>query len=354
MGEPIVAHRNVTTIDRRNWCRGGAALLATSLIAPQRALSRATAPEPAQIAITLDLEMSRNFPTWESTEWDYQKGNLDDAAKRYSVACCRRVAERGGRIHTFVVGQVFEQSNVDWLRDIAAAGHPIGNHTYDHVYLLAQQRDEIQFRFRRAPWLLGERPISEILRDNIRLCSMAIRDRVDVAPRGFRTPGGFANGLHGRQDIQAMLLDLGFRWVSCTYPAHAGIESLYGTFQRPSQDAYDNIVAAQSVAQPFFYPSGLLDIPMSPISDIGAFRSGRWKLEYFLDAIRIAIEWAIEHGGVYDFLAHPSCLGVVDPHFRAIDLICDLVEQSNGRAKLVTLDEIAEQAFAHRDGCASK
>ena len=32
------------------------------------------------IAITMDLEMARNFPHWEDTHWDYEKGNLDEAA----------------------------------------------------------------------------------------------------------------------------------------------------------------------------------------------------------------------------------------------------------------------------------
>ena len=36
----------------------------------------------ALIAITLDLEMSRNFPRWEDTHWDYEKGNLNDETKR--------------------------------------------------------------------------------------------------------------------------------------------------------------------------------------------------------------------------------------------------------------------------------
>lgn len=80
---------------------------------------------------------------------------------------------------------------------------------------------------------------------------------------------------------------------------------------------------------------------MSPISDIGAFRTGRWKLEWFLEAVRRAVTWTIEHGAVFDFLAHPSCLGVVDPEFRTIDLICELVTQSGGRAKLSDLDELA-------------
>ena len=42
------------------------------------------------------------------------------------------------------------------------------------------------------------------------------------------------------------------------------------------------------MAQPFVYPDGLVEVPMSPISDIGAFRNGRWRLEWFLKAIESA------------------------------------------------------------------
>ena len=52
--------------------------------------------DKALVAITLDLEMSRNFPAWETTHWDYEKGNLDSATKEYTVEACRRVKERGG------------------------------------------------------------------------------------------------------------------------------------------------------------------------------------------------------------------------------------------------------------------
>ena len=68
------------------------------------------------IAITLDLEMSRNFPTWDQTHWDYEKGNLDAATKRYAVEAARRVKARGGVIHFFAVGQTMEQEDVGWLQ----------------------------------------------------------------------------------------------------------------------------------------------------------------------------------------------------------------------------------------------
>jgi len=85
-------------------------------------------------------------------------------------------------------------------------------------------------------------------------------------------------------------------------------------------------------------------VPMSPISDIGAFRTGRWRLEWFLRAIRRCVAWTIENRAVFDFLAHPSCLYVVDPEFRAIDLICDLVRKAGPRAALVDLGTIAKRA----------
>jgi peptidoglycan/xylan/chitin deacetylase (PgdA/CDA1 family) len=297
----------------------------------------------SQIAITFDLEMSRNFPNWEDTHWDYEKGNMNQAAKDYTERACQRVKDRGGVLHTFVVGQVFEQGSVDWLKQIAGGGHPIGNHTYDHIHLLAKKTENLQHRFRSAPWLLRGRRVKEVIRDNILLTNTALEKRVGVKANGFRTPGGFPDGLDGREDLQQLLQALGFDWISSRYPVHAGIRDLHGTEQAPSQEAYDNIVKAQRKAQPYVYPTGLIEVPMSPISDIGAFRNGRWQLAHFLRAIRLAMDWVIENGAVFDFLSHPSCLGVVDPNFQAIDLICDLVEQSQGKAELVSLDSIAQR-----------
>lgn len=316
----------------------GATIGRVGAAAPQRV----TGFDRAAVAITLDLEMARNFPRWEDAHWDYEKGNLTDEVKAWALAACRRVAERGGRIHTFVVGRVLEQEDVGWLGEIAAAGHAIGNHTYDHVNLLAAAPAEIQYRFRRAPWLLGDRSVPEILRENIRLTNLALEERLGIRASGFRTPGGFSTGLEGREDLQRMLLDLGFGWVSSRYPAHA-IEDVHGTGRGPSAAVLESIVTAQADAQPHAYPTGLVELPMSPISDVGAFRNGRWSLDDFLRAVRLALEWAIERRACFDLLAHPSVLGTVDPGFRTLDLVCDLVDRSGGAAELVTLDALAEK-----------
>lgn len=305
------------------------------------ALAQPSSPpsrDKALIAITLDLEMARNFPRWEDSHWDYEKGNLNEEAKRYSLEAARRVKAHGGVIHFFAVGQVFEQENVDWLMQLNAEGHPIGNHTYDHVYVLATKPEDIQYRFKRAPWLIEGKTPAQVIRENVQFCTDAMRTRLGFSPSGFRTPGGFADGLHGRPDVQQMLLDCGFKWVSCKYPAH-----LYGNpGEAATREVLDNIVKAQTASQPFVYPTGLIDIPMSPISDIGAFRNARWKLDDFLRAIRLGVEWAIEHRAVFDFLAHPSVLYPSDPEFKTVELICELVKKAGDRAAIVDLDAIAK------------
>ncbi len=307
--------------------------------APSFAQSRTNADQ-ALIAITLDLEMSRNFPTWEQTHWDYEKGNLNAETKNYAVEACRRVKAQGGVIHCFAVGRVLEQENVDWLKEIVQAGHPVGNHTYDHVNVKATRPEEIQFRFRRSPWLIGGRSVREVIHENIRLTNAALKTRIGIEPAGFRTPGGFANGVADRADVQQLLLDLGFAWVSSKYPPHV----LGEPGKEPAPELFEGAVKAQHSAQPFVYASGLVEVPMSPVSDISAFRGGRWKLEHFLKAVRLAVEWAIDRRAVFDFLGHPSCLYVTDPEFRTIDLICELVRKAGDRAALVDLCALAQRA----------
>lgn len=325
---------------RRDFLTASAALGASACLPGRTRGAEAAKEKKALVAITFDLEMTRNFPKWEDTHWDYEKGNLNDETKRYAVEAARRVKAHGGVMHFFLVGRALEQENVDWLKEIIAAGHSVGNHTYDHVNVKAGTAEAAQFRFRRSPWLVAGRTPEEIIRENIRLTGEAMQSRLGVSPAGFRTPGGFANGFADRPDLRKMLLDLGFKWASSKYPSFPAFKS----GQEPTQEIFDAIVAAQSVAQPFTYPDGLIEIPMSPVSDIGAFRNGRWKLEHFLKALRIGLESVIEEGSAYDFLSHPSCLYAMDPEFRAVDLICEMVTRAGDRAAFANLDQVSMRA----------
>lgn len=327
-------------LDRRHWLQTSSAVIGSTLLS-RSLLSQSTAGvgPKASIAITLDLEMSAQYPRAGMTEWNYEKGNLDEPTKAYAIKAARLVKEHGGRIHFFCVGRVLEQADIDWLREIIADGHPIGNHTYDHVNVLATKPEETQFRFQRAPWLIHGQSAMEIIRQNIRMTTLAMRDRLQVEPNGFRTPGGFSQGLHDRADVQQLLLDEGYRWISATYPPHdAGTPN-----EPPGAAVFEAIERAQPQAQPFTYSTGLIDLPMSPISDVHAMRTNRWPLASFIAAIERGVRWAIENRATFDFLAHPSCLVVEDPECQTVRRICELVQESSDRAELVTLDQIAQR-----------
>src|SRR5262245_42875749 len=69
--------------------------LSTCLLLNRMRWSSAAEPiarERAQIAITMDLEMSREYPRRGMQEWDYEKGNLDEPTKKYAVEVARLVA----------------------------------------------------------------------------------------------------------------------------------------------------------------------------------------------------------------------------------------------------------------------
>ena len=60
-----------------------------------------------------------------------------------------------------------------------------------------------------------------------------------------------------------------------------------------------------------------------------------------MEAVRRGLETVIEMGGVYDFLAHPSCLVVSDPEMKTLKMILKIVEQNKAKASIVTLGKIA-------------
>jgi len=312
---------------------------AAGLLASTSRFSLGAAPQKkAQIAITFDLEMSRHYPKRNMMEWDYQKGNLNEETKQYSLKAAQTASELDGLIHFFCVGRVLEQQDVSWLKQIHELGHPIGNHTYDHVNVWSTKPEQTQFRFQRSPWLIKGMTVPEIIKQNIRTCALAMEQRLGFGPDGFRTPGGSYKALNGREDVQQMLLDEGYTWVSSEYPQHKYTKM----GERPTPEVFDSVLEALQQTQPYVYPTGLIEIPMSPIGDVGAFRSSYWKLDEFLYSIERCIKWTIENGAVFDFLCHPSIMYVEDPNFESVKLMCKLVKEGGDKAEIVGLSDIAQ------------
>jgi len=167
---------------------------------------------------------------------------------------------------------------------------------------------------------------------------MAMEKRLGVKPNGFRTPGGFGDGLKDRPDLQHMLLSQGYTWISSMAPRFPLKPDTFAA--QPGE--MEGIVAQQEASQPFVYPSSLVELPMSPPSDVTTMRTGQWKLADFRKCVELALNWCIERGKFFDLLAHPSALGVADPNFEVIDLIIDTVRRAGSRARLVGLDTVAK------------
>ena len=88
-----------SVIDRRKWLQQTAGLAAMLGLSRATALgansdeSKAGSVKRAMIAITLDLEMSAQYPTKDQVHWNYEKGNLNEETKRYAVEAARRVKQ---------------------------------------------------------------------------------------------------------------------------------------------------------------------------------------------------------------------------------------------------------------------
>jgi len=288
----------------------------------------------------MDLEMSRHYPQRGMVEWDYRKGELDAATKDYALETCRRVKKSGGLVHGFLLGRTLEQDDIVWLQQLLRDGHVLGNHTYDHVKLNARTRDTVQSRFRRCPWLIEGKTPRDAIVDNIRMTERAMQHRLGIAANGFRTPYGYPNGLMGRQDLQEMLLELGYSWVSSQYRQPQDLKK-----SSPTAANFAAITRLLSKGQPFVYPSGLIELPLSPITDVNAFRTRRWKLSEFLTSLTKNLQWTIENLAMFDYCFHPSVMCIEDPQLKAIELICLAVRKARGRAAIVDLGSIADNVL---------
>ena len=201
---------------------------------------------------------------------------------------------------------------------------------------------------------------TEAIVDNIRMTEEAMRTRLGIEPVGFCCPYGYPEGLSRRKDIQQMLLNMGYWWAGTCYkepgnlpktdPTGCNLDHLISLRSKvipladPTGLDLDRLAKFQSKVIPFVDPSGLVEIPVGPLTDVMAFRERRWTLDAFLKLVEKRVRWAVRNRGLCHLGLHPSVLGVVDPKFRTIDLICRLVAESEGKAALVDLSTVAYRA----------
>lgn len=293
------------------------------------------------LSLTLDVEQCSNFPYWSSV-WDHRKGAIEPDTRRYIEKLAGIAAAARLRFQWFALGISLEDPDVSYLRSLVAAGHPVGNHTYRHVNVKAQTREQLQVTYRNDP-ALG-RPFAtplEAVRHEIRRTAEAMRERLGAGPQGFRTPGGFGNGLADVPAVQALLREEGYAYASSHY--------LYPVSARP-RPSWEELVGALCWSiehlQPYRYPNGLPEIPMMGISDIWAFRVLDLEREQWIRLLEAGVDHAAERGLTFSILMHPHVLACRDPHAATIQRLLERAAARGGR--IVTNDELAADPVAIR------
>jgi len=179
--------------------------------------------------------------------------------KEYMLKLCDTAEKFGVQLHFFQIGNGLEaDQDVGYLQAILKHRHLIDNHTYTHLPLITQDVYRLDDELARTHRL--------------------IKERLGWTCTVLRGPGGYQNGLEGFEKNQQVILQNGFRWVSCQYDGTLG------------QRGLDDAIAAPSRHHPNAYPNGLIEIP------IQGFTDRHWFDNYKCVDTEAYTAWRREHG----------------------------------------------------------
>ena len=299
-------------------------------------------PNGAQfcLSLTFDVEMCTNFPYWTSV-WDHRKGAIDADCKLYIQKLNAVAAKYGVKLHYFLVGSALEDPDLDYLKAGVEAGHAFGNHTYSHVNVRAKDIPRLQVTYAAAPWRAQGRSALTCIRDELRQTSSAMREVLGVDPVGFRTPGGFVDGLHAVPEVQDLLQDEGFGYASShfRFPVDP-------TRKRPPAAQLESAMRESlDLLQPYRYPNGLPELPPTGITDIWGFRYldlDRWE---FINLLKHGIDHAHTNGQVFTMTFHPPVLATRDPHCDVLETVLPYALEKSGGCWMATNDEVYDHVM---------
>ncbi len=233
-------------------------------------------------------------------------GHLNEDIRNYIETLITIAENYDAKLQFFIQGNTFERE-VDtalWKR-VAQRGHAIDNHTYSHL----------------AP--LGKKTTEEIEQEITRTKKL-IEENLNTENIGMRTPWGYSDGLlkfadWGRgvsspREVQQTILNAGFKWVSSqTSSSENG--------QRVTDERSIEMIAER---QPYYYDSGLLEIPFCIFQDREYFDSDcggdpRRPLEDWINYLKRAVDYAYENNLYLSVTVHPSTSFKHDPKARYLD-----------------------------------
>ncbi|MEA3400878.1 MAG: polysaccharide deacetylase family protein [Armatimonadota bacterium] len=211
----------------------------TSTAASDRTPVQVTLPDGVRcaMAMTYDTDMAAGYAPDGVCH-----GRSMPALKSYILRLCDTAEQLGVRLHFFQIANGLEPTeDVGYLREVLDGGHDLDSHTYSHEPLNTEHLGLLHRELSRADELFEE--------------------RLGHTSTVLRGPGGYEHGLRGLPDNQQVILDNGFRWVSCEYNFRAGPDDYMQAVSGPAEDVV------------YAYDSGLIELPIMSLTDRNFFDS---------------------------------------------------------------------------------
>lgn len=241
----------------------------------------------------LEYLYDRDIPWLYGEQWG-ATSHLNEDVTRYIEKLCTIAEQHAAVLHFFLQGNAFERPHDLWT-DVVARGHGVDSHMYNHIDLL-------------------EEPL-EVIGQQAAKTRELLLHKLGTPAFGVRGPGGYMTGLDGREDVQRTLLEAGITWVSTKYPLAVDAEGKVSAATEPMT------IAAIPGYQPYFYSTGLLEIPVCGYQDRHYFDADMGgdparPVDDWIAYLKRAVDFAYEHRLFVAFAVHPSTSFKHDPEAR--------------------------------------
>ncbi|MFC2099023.1 polysaccharide deacetylase family protein [Bacteroidota bacterium] len=229
---------------------------------------------------------------WLTDAWDDAHGHLNDDIRDYIYRISSIADGYDANLQFFVQGNTFEiPEDTAVFKDISQKGHAIDSHMYYHHGLI-------------------NTPIEDIKAQLI-MTKNTIEEKCNTVNVGLRGPGGYRNALHGREDVQKAILEVGIKWVSTQFQ--------YPPDDRDNDRNWINMIPEH---QPFYYKTGLLEIPFCAHQDRSFFDvdmgGSPRPVDEWIGYLKACVDLAYEQNLFLSLTVHPSTSFKHDPKARYV------------------------------------
>ena len=227
---------------------------------------------------------------------DYCHGHLNEDVVNYIRLLTKTAEDFDARLQFFLQGNTLEDPVDLWI-DIVKREHAVDSHMYYHNSLLSEPLDSIKEQLKKTKRLLEE--------------------KLGTVNLGLRGPGGYPRGLEGREDVQRTILATGIKWVSSEFTCGP----FCGQISVLSRE-WVNIIASH---QPFYYETGLLEMPFSGHQDRSFFDvdmgGSPRPIEEWIAYLKQCIDLAYSRNLFLCLTVHPSTSFKHDPEAKYLQEI---------------------------------